>query len=133
MEGKIASWKSLPLIPSSSQIYNLSNLLLKFLVLFINFLYLCFFIFSFLCLLTLIALQIPATPLFFPVASSHCCCRMRIRSRNGCCHFGRFCSSVYSILVVVLLASGSKFRGSANGAGSRRRRARRSERGSLWV
>jgi len=84
--------------PSSgrkSRPYNLSNLLLRFLVLLINFLYLCFFIFNFRCLFTLIALHV----MIFVVRSClHCSrrsCLIRIRSRNGCriCTTGRSCIS----------------------------------------
>ena len=61
--------------------YSLSNRLLKFLVLRINFLYLCFFIFSFRCLFTLIIRQI--CPLDLSMYSSHCICRSRILSKKG--------------------------------------------------
>lgn len=44
-------------IPPPQAAYSRSSFLLRYLVRFISFLYLCFFIFSFLCLLTLIARQ----------------------------------------------------------------------------
>ncbi len=65
--------------PSFDLYQFLSSLLLRFLVFFINFLYLCFFIFNFLCLLTLIASMFRALS---SLKSSHFSCRIRIRSRN---------------------------------------------------
>jgi len=68
-------------LPATSTSHNRSNLLRKFLVRRINFLYLCFFIFSFRCLFTLIALHI--SRIFSILPSSHLSCRSRILSRNG--------------------------------------------------
>ena len=61
--------------------HNRSNLRLKFLVRRINFLYLCFFIFSFRCRFTLITLHV--SRIFSILPSSHLSCRPRILSRNG--------------------------------------------------
>lgn len=67
--------------------YSRSSFLLRYLVRFISFLYLCFFIFSFLCLLTLIARQ---TSLEFPLPGrftrqdfSQANRRVHMRFKNG--------------------------------------------------
>ena len=69
--------------PSMQRAHVLSNFLLRFFVLFINFLYLCFFIFNFLCLFTLISCHDVSTPSSAIIRSRYCNCRSRMRPRKG--------------------------------------------------
>src|SRR5215469_7478462 len=67
----------------SAQIF--PNLLLRFLVRRISFLYLCFFIFSFLCLFTLISIMLPCSiSRLLCLKSSHFLPLTHIRCKKGC-------------------------------------------------